>query len=107
MSIEPTYKLETPPVAAMTWEEYEPLVLSEWADLLESQSVPESAVQEFLERHPSMVPGAMGTIKSSGHYPYSCALFAKTVKDLPVAKARVRARQRMDPGNKLAVLGLA
>ena len=42
MSIEPTYKLETPPVAAMTWEEYEPLVLSEWADLLESQSVPES-----------------------------------------------------------------
>lgn len=83
MSIEPTYKLETPPVAAMTWEEYEPLVLSEWADLLESQSLPESAVREFLERHPSMVPGAMGTIKSSGHYPYSCALLAKTVKALP------------------------
>ena len=38
---------------------------------------------------------------------HSTPLLAKAVKDLPVAKARVRGRQRMDPGNKLSVLGLA
>lgn len=41
----------------MAWADYERVVCREWAKLL-SNECPESAVQDFLERHPCMVPRA-------------------------------------------------
>lgn len=62
----------------MPWPEYEKRVRDEWASLLDSRPT-EREVQQFLERHPALVPGAhsaLGRFKS-GHAPFPCALVAQ------------------------------
>ena len=61
----------------MNWEEYARRVTDEWRALLTSQdSTDESRLHVFLERHPSLVPGAF-SFPPSGHYPFPGALISK------------------------------
>lgn len=71
MSLDSTYKIEDPPEIAVPWKEYEHFIKLEWDRLLNCEPLPtEQMVQNFLEIHPSMVPGAFGLIgNESGHYP--------------------------------------
>lgn len=68
-----------PPAAAMSWEDYERLILAQWSGVLgRSPGPPELAVHRFLEQHPSMVPGAFNIVGgSSGHYPWLSALISR------------------------------
>ncbi len=78
-TLEKTYKMETPPDSGMPWGEYDKLLKSEWELLLNGQPPSsEPAVQEFLEQHPSLVPGAFNALGSeSGHYPWHSALISQ------------------------------
>lgn len=78
MKFERTYQIETPPEPAMKWEVYERLILTEWNTFLNGEPPGEKAVQAFLERHPSMVPGAFNLLGTeSGHYPWLCGLISQ------------------------------
>lgn len=49
-----------------------------WQDLIDSEeSREESLLQEFLERHPSLLPGSHSVDGDSGHPPYPMAVIAK------------------------------
>ena len=76
---EKTYQIETPPEPPMRWETYEGILSAEWPALLNSSaSLPERAVQSFLEQHPVLVPGAFTVLGSpSGHYPLHAALISQ------------------------------
>ncbi|MFD6358208.1 Shedu anti-phage system protein SduA domain-containing protein [Nocardia tengchongensis] len=52
---------------ALEWALYADRVAAAWVELLESDPE-ERAVQAFLERHPSMVPGGCGDIGPGGHH---------------------------------------
>ncbi|MFC4589338.1 DUF4263 domain-containing protein [Sphaerisporangium corydalis] len=51
---------------AVPWEVYEPWLIGQWRNLLQSNP-PESLVQEFLEQHPSLLPGAADDV-GRGHH---------------------------------------
>ena len=89
MSLERTYKIEEPPEKPLTWTEYENIVTLDWDVLLNREPPPaEQDVQAFLERHPSLVPGAFGLIGlESGHYPMLCGVI--TQAPLPSYNSRV------------------
>ena len=89
MSLERTYQIEEPPEEALAWKDYESIIATEWAGLLNSNPPPpEPAVQAFFELHPSMVPGAFGLLgNESGHYPSLCGLI--TQPPLPSYNRRV------------------
>jgi antiviral defense system Shedu protein SduA len=74
-----TYEVEVPPAAAMSWEDYERLILAQWSGMLASSPGPsELTMHSFFEQHPSMVPGAFNIIGgSSGHYPRLSALISR------------------------------
>ena len=57
-------------------EEYADRTNSEYNTLLSSDPS-ECEVQAFLEKHPSIVPGALTPSGSSGHYPLHCSLIAQ------------------------------
>jgi hypothetical protein len=75
-----TYNMETPPVPAMTWDDYELLVRKEFEALLLSDA-DEKKMQSFLETHPCMVPGAFDLAGGlqSGHYPFPTALISQPI----------------------------
>ncbi len=52
---------------AITWEEYEPRLWSEWQQLL-ARKPEEREVQSFLELHPCLLPGAFGEVGPGGHH---------------------------------------
>jgi hypothetical protein len=85
----PTYEIEKPPEEPSSWKQYEQVVKAEWTVLLNRNPSPsEKEVQTFLEKHPSMVPGAFGFIGGeSGHYPRLCGLV--TQPPLPSYDRRV------------------
>jgi hypothetical protein len=89
LSLERTYVIEQSPEEPLSWKQYEQLVTAEWTTLLNRNSPPsEKEVQSFLERHPSMVPGAFGFVGGeSGHYPRLCGLI--TQPSLPSYDRRV------------------
>lgn len=62
----------------MTIVEYYNTILEEWDKLLNSdEECDERVFQEFLEQHPSMVPGAFELFSQSGHYPFPLALISQ------------------------------
>ncbi len=70
-----TYELHPAPPPALPWEDYVNRMQTGWQDLLASHPS-EREVQAFLERHPSLVPGAHvvpGQLRS-GHAPFPCSL---------------------------------
>jgi len=81
MSLEKTYQIDKPPEPAMVWEEYQQLILSEWDHLLNGEHSPtEAEVHIYLEKHPSMLPGAFNLVGDpSGHYPWLCGLISQPI----------------------------
>lgn len=49
------------------WQSYADEVMSQWYDLLKTDPE-ESAVQDFLELHPAMIPGGSGDVGPGGHH---------------------------------------
>lgn len=84
-----SYQMEKPPEDALSWAEYERIIITEWTALLSREPASlEPEVQAFLERHPSMVPGAFELLGGeSGHYPWLCGLI--TQPPLPSYDRRV------------------
>lgn len=80
-----TYKQERGPTVP-PFNDYAQRILREFHTLIDSEPL-ESKVQEFLERHPSMVPGAWTPGTRSGHGPLYNALIAQP--KLPGFDARV------------------
>jgi hypothetical protein len=89
MSFERTYEIERPPAKPLAWTQYDRIIQTEWDALLNRKPPPsEREVQAFLERFPSMVPGAFGVIGGeSGHYPRLCGLV--TQRPLPSYDRRI------------------
>jgi hypothetical protein len=59
---------------AMPWDEYEDALGADWSNVLES-ATSERDIQQFLERHPSLLPGAHALGGLIGHHgPYPSAL---------------------------------
>lgn len=78
MLLQKTYQIvDGPP--PMAWDTYDVLVRQAWKALLDSGCSEERAYQEFLERHPCMVPGPFGLIGTSGHSPYPSAVITQPV----------------------------
>jgi hypothetical protein len=80
-----TYKQERGP-AVTPFKQYADRILTQFRTLLDSDPV-ESDVQDFLERHPSLVPGAWTPGTKSGHPPFYNALI--TQPKLPGFEARI------------------
>lgn len=80
-----TYTQEQGP-SCSSFEEYAERVLREFRALLDSDPA-EASVQEFLERHPSIVPGAWTPGTKSSHGPFYNALIAQP--RLPGFSARI------------------
>lgn len=76
-----TYQMEKPPEEPIRWEEYSCLIKSEWNDLLNRQPTPlENEIQNFLEKHPCMIPGAHNMFGGeSGHPPILHAVISQPV----------------------------
>jgi hypothetical protein len=81
INLKPTYKIEKSPEPPISWDIFEKQILSEWESLLNSNPPPsEEDIQHFLEKYPSLVPGAFNLIGSeSGHYPRFQALISQPV----------------------------
>ncbi|MBK8595321.1 MAG: DUF4263 domain-containing protein [Holophagales bacterium] len=69
-SFDPTYLMASNAPPPLGWQDYADGLLVEWHALL-STTPPEREIHRFLERHPSMVPGAFTTagVSESGHFP--------------------------------------
>lgn len=63
-----SYDLRTDGPSAWTWDQYEEFLSSEWALCL-TNALDEKTVQQFLEKHPCLVPGGQGGQESNaGHH---------------------------------------
>ncbi len=71
-----TYVMEKQAPPSMPWDRYKVLVEERWEQLLASDP-DEASIQNFLEQHPSMLPGAFGAIGSSGHSPHPSAIISQ------------------------------
>ena len=61
-----------------SWDEYVDSLMQQWHALLDSPlSVDEQLLQEFLERHPSLLPGSDSVDGTSGHLPFPMAVVTK------------------------------
>lgn len=74
------FKAISNPPPSMNWEEYEARTKREWEKLLNmGQGISEKEIQNFLETHPSMIPGAFGLAFTSGHYPFPGAVISQPI----------------------------
>lgn len=73
---EKTYQIIKNSPPQMKWEVYEKRVRDKWNELLSSEAN-EPTIHEFLEKHPSLLPGAFGLTGRSGHNPFPCAVITK------------------------------
>jgi hypothetical protein len=77
MSFTKTYETACGP-PPMAWDVYQEIIRQAWISLLGSD-VQEREYQDFLERHPCMIPGPFGLIGTSGHSPYPSAVISQPV----------------------------
>jgi len=64
--------------AQPSWDEYIYLLMLQWRALLDSpSSADEQLLHEFLERHPSLLPGSDSVDGTSGYLPFPMALISK------------------------------
>lgn len=61
----------------ISWDKYEREINEEFAEMLLNDGDNEQCFQTFFERNPSLVPGALGMLGESGHYPYPGALITQ------------------------------
>jgi len=60
------------------WDEYTFLLMRQWHGLLDTPiSAEEQLLHEFLERHPSLLPGSDSVDGTSGHLPFPMAVISK------------------------------
>jgi hypothetical protein len=78
MLLQKTYRIVDGPTR-LEWGTYEALVRQAWTTLLDSGCSEEREYQQFLERHPCMVPGPFGLIGTSGHSPFPSAVISQPV----------------------------
>lgn len=87
VAVRKTYTIIPDPPPPMDWRAYEKCVKQAWAKLLAGEPT-EAEVQDFFERHPSMVPGAFDLIGgTSGHGPMPPAVISQP--PLPAFTRRV------------------
>lgn len=80
-----TYTLAPNPPAAMSWDDYESLLESEWPALLDSSKNNDEAVfQDYLERHPCLLPEPYSCFRRGHHRPIFSAVI--TQPELPGAR---------------------
>jgi Domain of unknown function (DUF4263) len=61
-----------------SWDDYTYLLMRQWRALLDSPaSAEEQLLHEFLERHPSLLPGSDSVDGTSGHLPFPMAVISK------------------------------
>jgi hypothetical protein len=61
-----------------SWNEYTYLLMRQWRALLDTPiSAEEQLLHEFLERHPSLLPGSDSVDGTSGHLPFPMAVISK------------------------------
>lgn len=79
MPLNKTYELVKPPVPAIDWQSYEALVFREWADLLKEQerSPNERQIQQYLERHPCLLPWVEGELGVGHHGCFPAAVITQ------------------------------
>src|SRR5215469_4852712 len=59
-------------------EIYNDFLMRQWTALIDSDvSKDERLIHRFLERHPSLLPGAFSVDVDSGHLPFACAVISK------------------------------
>lgn len=61
----------------IAWNEYYPLVMEEYLQLLKTSGDDEKAFQVFFENNPSFIPGALELFGQSGHYPHMDTLISQ------------------------------
>ncbi len=79
-----TYEQEKGP-PGLSFEDYAVRLEHDYRELIAADPS-ESDVQNFLEKNPSLVPGAWTPGTNSGHYPFHCALITQPV--LPGLRSR-------------------
>ena len=61
-----------------SWDEYTYFLMRQWHALLDTPiSAEEQLLHEFLERHPSLLPGSDSVDGTSGHLPFPIAVISK------------------------------
>lgn len=73
------YKRSNKKVPPISWEEYLKSASRKWGSLLSSTNIDEKEIQTFLEKHPSLIPGAYGISLTSGHMPVYGAVFSQPI----------------------------
>jgi hypothetical protein len=74
--LDKTYKMADNPPPPMPWDEYERWLKNEWQRILNSAEN-ERDIQNFLEKHPCLIPGAFNMKGKSGHYPFPDAVISQ------------------------------
>jgi hypothetical protein len=72
-----SYEVIKNPPREIDWVEYHKLSVETYQDLLQKSGDDEKAFQEFFEKNPSFLPGALELFGQSGHYPYMSALISQ------------------------------
>lgn len=78
-SFSPTYQLVTPPEPAMSWEDYEEIILREWDVLLSRRDSTEKDFQKFFETHPCCLPQLYRLLLRGGHGPFPGAIISQPI----------------------------
>jgi len=74
----PPFDASTADLSAVARDRYVVALTAEWRRLLDDPAFTDEAhIQSFLERHPSLVPGAFGSSGSSGHQPWPGAVITQ------------------------------
>lgn len=73
MTLKRTYEITTAPPQPMDWNTYYDEIMKAWVALLNSEGIPESKFQQFLEENPSFLPHGLG----GHHSPLYGAIFSK------------------------------
>jgi len=73
-----SYKMAENPPPPISWEEYEAYLLREWPALLNSnQQKEEKVFQDFLERHPCLLPESYSQFQRGAHGPRAYVIYSQ------------------------------
>jgi len=70
------YKIDNNAPKEIEWEKYYSESMEEYNILLQTQGEPEKTFQQFFEKNPAFMPGALG-FEFSSHYPYMDTLISQ------------------------------
>src|ERR1043166_2416161 len=79
MRFEKTYSIIADSSPPMEWPDDKMRVENEWRQLLTEVESDEKTIQQFLEKHPCLVPGAFSLPMPSGHGPFPSAVITQPI----------------------------